>query len=256
MQPARREWKADRLTEDDRGAPPVRPAPAGHDRRSAPTAGSTSAAGRPVTSAREKDRRSGAILSFKPDGSDLRSRRDRAPQPVRARLRRRHALRVRQRPRRPRQERAGRDDRADQAGRRLRLARLLGELAAPEAAGVVPRRDAAGRVPRAALLGELTRALGRNDDRGRVGPVPERALGPEARPGERPDRPFVDVRRRLRAPVRASPSSRVRWRPRRATGAAAWSTGSESAESRAQARRPPAAGRRRSGAAPLPAGST
>ena len=149
---------------------------------------------------REKDRRSRAILSFKPDGA-IWDRSDRAPQPVRARLRRRHALRVRQRPRRPRRDRAGRDDRADQAGRRLRLAALLGKLAAAQAAGLVPRRHAAGRVPRAALLGELTRALGRNDDRGRVGPVPERALGPEARPGERPDRPLVDLRRRLRPPV-------------------------------------------------------
>ena len=200
-------------------APPVRPASAGH--------------GRPRPRRPPLPRQRHDLRRLPREGSPQRrdpllqarrqrpaDRGDRAPQSVRARLRRRHALRLRQRPRRPRQERAGRDDRADQARRRLRLAALLGELAAQEARGLVPRRHAAGRLPRAALVGGLARTLGRNDDRGRVGPVPERALGPEARPGQRQDRPLLDVRRRLRAPAR--PRRRAQTAASsRATGAAA-----------------------------------
>ena len=166
---------------------------------------------------REKDRRSGAILSFKPDGSDLRIVATGLRNPFGLVFDGDDALRLRQRPRRPRQERAGRDGRADQARRRLRLAPLLGELATQEARGLVPRRHAAGRLPRAALVGGLARTLGRDDDRGRVGPVPERALGPEARPGQRQDRPLLDVRRRLRAPARP--------RGRAATAASSQATG-------------------------------
>ena len=92
---------------------------------------------------KEKDRRSGAILSFRLDGSDLRIVATGLRNPFGLVFDGEHALRLRQRPRRPRRERAGRDDRADQARRRLRLAGLLGELAA--AAGCRARAAASRR---------------------------------------------------------------------------------------------------------------
>ena len=88
-------------------------------------------------------------------------------------------------------------------------------------AGLVPRRHPAGRLPRAALLGGLARALGRDADRGGVGPVPERALGPEARPGQRPA-PAAPRPSSTASSTRSdSRSSRGRRRRSQATGAAA-----------------------------------
>ena len=43
--------------------------------------------------------------------------------------------------------------------------------------GLMTRRHAACRLPRAALVGGARSRLGRNDDRGRVGPVSEQAVG-------------------------------------------------------------------------------
>ena len=86
----------------------------------------------------EKDRRSGAILSFRQDGSDLRVVARGLRNPFGLVFDGPDALRLGQRPRRPRRERAGGDGRAVQTRSRLRLAPLLGELAAAEAAGLVP----------------------------------------------------------------------------------------------------------------------
>ena len=77
-----------RLAAEDRDAAAVRPAPAGHDRGSAPTAASTSAAARPATSAgrRRPAQRRDPLLP--PGRSDLRVVARGPAQPVRARLRR------------------------------------------------------------------------------------------------------------------------------------------------------------------------
>ena len=92
-------------------------------------------------SCKETDRRSAAILSFRPDGSHLRVVAQRAAQPLRARIRRPHPVRDGQRQGQARRQRAGRDGRPGRGRRQLRLAGLLAELRARTADRGVLRRS-------------------------------------------------------------------------------------------------------------------
>ena len=152
---------------------------------------------------KEKDARSGAILSFRQDGSDLRvvARGLRNPFGL---VFDGETLYVSDNAR----DDLGDDEPAEtivriKQGADYGWPRCWASWRLRQAAGLVPRRHAARRLPRAALVGEHARTLGGDADRRRVGPVPERALGPQARAGERPHRPLLDPRRRLRAPARA-----------------------------------------------------
>ena len=125
----------------------------------------------------ETDPRSAAILSFRPDGTDLRVVASRAAQPVRARVRRAGAVRHGQRQGQARRRRARGDGRPRPAGRELRLARLLAELRAEEAdrrvhAASRSRSPTSSRTPR-----RTASPLARRPLRRRVGRVPPRKHG-------------------------------------------------------------------------------
>ena len=153
----------------------------------------------------ENDPRSAAILSFRPDGSDLRV--------VATGLRNPYGLvfangslyaTVN-----------GRDDLGknepaelvvrDQARRRLRLAELLARLRAAEADRSVQRRHRSARLPRAALVCRRHRLVARRPLRRRVGRVPLTLAREAAR--AHPAWTCNDLRDRLR------PSARARRRP-------------------------------------------
>jgi glucose/arabinose dehydrogenase len=71
-EPARRTRQARRLTAEDRRGAALRPAPAGHDRARTGPDRLYLGSGTTCDVCKEKDRRSGAVLSFRLDGSDLR----------------------------------------------------------------------------------------------------------------------------------------------------------------------------------------
>ena len=222
--PARRRGETGRLPDDDRQA---RSRSAGTSRtRSSlgPDGRLYLGSGSTCDACREKDRRSGAILSFKPDGSDLEIVATGLRNPF-GLVFDGDTLYVSDNAR----DDLGETEPAEtivriKPGADYGWPRCWASWQRSKAAGLVPRGDAAGGVPRAALVGELARFWRGTLIVAEWGQYLSERWGRKLVQVNVRNRPLVDVRRRLRAPARPRGRAAQQMKPgppRRATGAAA-----------------------------------